>query len=251
MENKFNQEIVTITDPAGLKNYPTYYTGERVLKSWTEDFADKDTGDIITIERNEVLFDRGMLLNDIYSQLLFHMQSGDVSTVLLSNQCRNGAEIKSYTATYMISIEVIGKKRSKAKYLLHSNSVEHAIACIKDYCELEIFGAFEILAVKKIPVILVVDNNLVRVENEQKEDDPKYYHVSFVLTEKEEGFSNIHEGIVKAYSLELAKSLLVDFIQKERNNDISIEIEEAKILKIDEFISDEFSLAYNDNLEGK
>lgn len=251
MENKFNQEIVTITDPADLKNYPTYYTGERVLKSWTEDFADKDTGDIISIERNEVLFDRGMPLNDIYSELLFHMQSGDVSTVLLSNQCRNGAEIKSYTATYMISIEVIGKKRSKAKYLLHSNSVEHAIACIKDYCELEIYGAFEILAVKKFPVILVVDNNLVRVEDEQKEEDPKYYQVSFVLTEKEEGFSSIREGIVKAFSLELAKSLLVDFIQREIKNDISIEIEEAKILKIDEFISDEFSLAYNDNLEGK
>lgn len=31
----------------------------RVLKTWTEDFADEDTGDIVSIERNEVILDRG------------------------------------------------------------------------------------------------------------------------------------------------------------------------------------------------
>jgi DNA-directed RNA polymerase subunit beta len=34
----------------------------RVLKTWIEDFVDEDTGEVVSIERNEVLIDRETLL---------------------------------------------------------------------------------------------------------------------------------------------------------------------------------------------
>ena len=36
----------------------------RVLRSWTEDFVDEDTGEVVSIERNEVLLDRDAVLDD-------------------------------------------------------------------------------------------------------------------------------------------------------------------------------------------
>ncbi len=36
----------------------------RVLKSWVEDFADEDTGEVVTIERNEVVLERESELNE-------------------------------------------------------------------------------------------------------------------------------------------------------------------------------------------
>ncbi len=30
----------------------------RVLKSWNEDFVDEDTGEVVSIERNEVIMER-------------------------------------------------------------------------------------------------------------------------------------------------------------------------------------------------
>ncbi|MBR6927262.1 MAG: DNA-directed RNA polymerase subunit beta [Bacteroidaceae bacterium] len=36
----------------------------RVLKSWVEDFVDEDTGEVVSIERNEVLFDRETILEE-------------------------------------------------------------------------------------------------------------------------------------------------------------------------------------------
>ncbi len=36
----------------------------RVLKSWTEDFADEDTGEVVTIERNEVILERETLITE-------------------------------------------------------------------------------------------------------------------------------------------------------------------------------------------
>lgn len=36
----------------------------RVLRSWTEDFVDEDTGEVVTIERNEIILDRDVVLED-------------------------------------------------------------------------------------------------------------------------------------------------------------------------------------------
>ncbi|GMO33450.1 MAG: DNA-directed RNA polymerase subunit beta [Candidatus Azobacteroides pseudotrichonymphae] len=38
----------------------------RVLKVWVEDFVDEDTGEVVSIERNEVVIDREMILQEIY-----------------------------------------------------------------------------------------------------------------------------------------------------------------------------------------
>ncbi len=52
----------------------------RVLKSWVEDFVDEDTGEVVTIERNEVLVEREEVLDDNNIEKI--LESG-VETVLL------------------------------------------------------------------------------------------------------------------------------------------------------------------------
>ena len=60
----------------------------RVLKSWVEDFVDEDTGEVVSIERNEVILDRETILeedniNDILesgvSCVLLHKEEVDTS----------------------------------------------------------------------------------------------------------------------------------------------------------------------------
>ena len=43
---------------ANLKKYLGSKLAARVLKSWNEDFVDEDTGEVVSIERNEVILDR-------------------------------------------------------------------------------------------------------------------------------------------------------------------------------------------------
>ncbi|MEZ4952823.1 MAG: DNA-directed RNA polymerase subunit beta [Saprospiraceae bacterium] len=55
----------------------------RVLRSWTEDFVDEDTGEVVTIERNEILLERDVILDeDNIEQVL---ESG-LSTVILQRE---------------------------------------------------------------------------------------------------------------------------------------------------------------------
>jgi DNA-directed RNA polymerase subunit beta len=52
----------------------------RVLKSWTEDFVDEDTGEVVTVERNEVILERETeITEDNFDEIL---ESGN-STVLV------------------------------------------------------------------------------------------------------------------------------------------------------------------------
>ena len=49
---------------SNLKKYVGKTLAARVLKSWNEDFVDEDTGEVVTIERNEVIIDRETVLEN-------------------------------------------------------------------------------------------------------------------------------------------------------------------------------------------
>ena len=52
----------------------------RVLKSWVEDFVDEDTGEVVSIERNEVVLDRESIIDDDAIELILN---SNVPTILL------------------------------------------------------------------------------------------------------------------------------------------------------------------------
>ena len=52
----------------------------RVLRSWTEDFVDEDTGEVVTIERNEIILERDVILDEDNIELILE---ADTSHVIL------------------------------------------------------------------------------------------------------------------------------------------------------------------------
>ena len=48
---------------AGLKKILGRKLAARVLNTWYEDFVDEDTGEVISIERNEVILDRDTIID--------------------------------------------------------------------------------------------------------------------------------------------------------------------------------------------
>src|SRR5690606_31699164 len=54
----------------------------RVLRTWTEDFVDEDTGEMVSIERNEVLIERDTYLDEDNAMLILDKESGIKSIIL-------------------------------------------------------------------------------------------------------------------------------------------------------------------------
>lgn len=58
----------------------------RVLKSWSEDFVDEDTGEVVSIERNEVIIDRETVLEEHHVDQI--LDSG-TKTILIHKESTN------------------------------------------------------------------------------------------------------------------------------------------------------------------
>ncbi len=70
-------------DKKVLANHLGRRLAARVLRSWTEDFVDEDTGEVVTIERNEVVLDRDSVLDEDNANLVQEM---GIKTVFLQKE---------------------------------------------------------------------------------------------------------------------------------------------------------------------
>src|SRR6201988_894159 len=74
---------------AGLKREVGRRLAARVLKTWIEDFVDEDTGEVVSIERNEVILDRETVLEDAHIDLI---ADNNVKSIILHKEDVNTAD---------------------------------------------------------------------------------------------------------------------------------------------------------------
>jgi DNA-directed RNA polymerase subunit beta len=72
----------------GMKNYIGRKLAARVLKSWVEDFVDEDTGEVVSIERNEVILERETILEDFHIEQI--IESGAKTVILHKEEVNAG-----------------------------------------------------------------------------------------------------------------------------------------------------------------
>ncbi len=66
-----------------LKNYLGQKLAARVLKSWIEDFVDEDTGEVVSIERNEIILERESVLDE---DAIEQIMNSNVPSVLVHKE---------------------------------------------------------------------------------------------------------------------------------------------------------------------
>ncbi len=74
---------------SGLKKVVGRRLAARVLKTWVEDFVDEDTGEVVSIERNEIIVDREIVLENEHIDAI--VDSG-AKTILLHKEKQNLAD---------------------------------------------------------------------------------------------------------------------------------------------------------------
>ncbi len=92
-----DKEILEIFDLAeevkvtktGIKKYIGRKLAARVLNTWHEDFVDEDTGEVVSIERNEIVLDRDTVLD---KENINEILEADVKAILLHKEDNNAAD---------------------------------------------------------------------------------------------------------------------------------------------------------------
>lgn len=152
---KTEQRYVT-SDPAKMLNM---YLAKSVYKTWNEDFIDEDTQEKITIERNELLFTRGTLIDqDTLARIRFSMEADGIKEVEVSNQKRMAFENENKCLFPYIAQAQISDK--KYKFLLYATGLDNVIAILKDYIELNYQSGFTLTMAKEFDSCIILTDNL-------------------------------------------------------------------------------------------
>jgi DNA-directed RNA polymerase subunit beta len=73
----------------GLKKVLGRKLAARVLKSWVEDFVDEDTGEVVSIERNEIIIEREVIIENEHIEMI--VDSGQ-KTILIHKEDKNSSD---------------------------------------------------------------------------------------------------------------------------------------------------------------
>ena len=85
----FNLADEVRVSKTGLKKVVGTKLAARVLKSWIEDFVDEDTGELVSVERNEVIIDRETIIEKEHIELI--VESG-AKAILLHKEDVNSSD---------------------------------------------------------------------------------------------------------------------------------------------------------------
>lgn len=229
------------SDPKKMLNM---YLAKRVLKTWKEDFVDESTGKVVSIERNEILFERGTLIDqDVLTQIRFCMEADGIKEVEVSNQKRMAFENENKCLYPYIAQAQIGDK--KYKFLLYATGLDNVIAILKDYIELNYQSGFTLTMAKEFDSCIILTDNLKErkvdsaseaylkneisseeyldamdsenTENEEpKPDEKKFYQIGtkVVFDDEEE---RIQTFVVHTFSVDRAMMLITHWIKNKED----------------------------------
>ena len=229
------------------------------------------------IERNELLFTRGTLIDqDTLAQIRFSMEADGIKEVEVSNQKRMAFENENKCLYPYIAQAQIDDK--KYKFLLYATGLENVIAILKDYIELNYQSGFTLTMAKEFDSCIILTDNLKerkidRVseeyldetdsddsEEESKPNEKKFYQIETKVTFDDEE-ERTQTFVVHTFNVDRAMMLISHWLKnkeeeyekqaKEKGHeyekkDIHTSIESAKPIPVGRFIPREFSMAYVD-----
>lgn len=164
-------EIRFITDDP--KKMLGKWVARRALKTWTEECRDSDTGEIVEIERTEVLLERGTYIDQsMLSTISFMMQEGSLTQVEVSNQNRQGIQlVNTCFFPYKAVARIDDRRRT---FLLYDTSVANALLILTDYIELNCKGHFTIAKVEEMEYCVVLVDRYKSADECRYELDSAY-----------------------------------------------------------------------------
>lgn len=170
VESRKSEIRYKTNDPAKMLGK---WVARRALRTWTEDFFDNETAQTVSIERNEVLLERGTYISqDVLSSITFMMQEGSLEEVEVSNQNRQGMLLENRSLLpYKAVAKIDGKRKT---FLLYANSVANALVIMVDYIELNYKGGFEITDIREMEYCVVIIDRLKSAEARRYELDAAY-----------------------------------------------------------------------------
>ena len=235
IETRSAEQRYVTSDPKKMLNMNH---AKRVLKTWEESFIDEDTGETVNIERNEVLFERGSLIDqDLLAKIRFSMEADGIKEVEVSSQKRLAFENENkFLYPYLAQAQICDKKY---KFLLYATGLENVCLILKDYIELNYQSGFTLTMAKEFDSCVILTDNLKErkvdyapvaylkdeitmeeyvdkmdeesEDEESKPDEKKFYQIETKITFDEE--ERVQTFVVNTFNVDRAMMLITHYLK--------------------------------------
>lgn len=262
LQTKFNQIFLSTSS---IEEMEGMYLAKNLFRSWKEDFIDEDTGEVVSIERNEIILSRGTYLGpEQLAMISFHMQTKDISTVHVTNQERTAIYLENTSLSpWVVTVSILRESKfKKIKFILMAKNVKQALDVVVDYVEITYKKTeFKVVAIKSFSDhIFLFNNPLNNNLNVAKQEDydggvDKSYLSGYAfysidaIVRYENDSSPSFVFLVFAKDVDDAKVHISHFLQTRCGDDIQtimgIEIKSANTIKCETVIPKEWTMAYN------
>lgn len=148
-----------------------FYLAEPLQNTWQEDFIDSDTGEVVSINRCELIMRRGEYISPEQAERIsFYIQSGDITTpIKLTNQRRQAEEYNTASLKpYKVSATINSKRH---KFILEAQTVELAIEVARDWIELNYKGDFTITGANALSNVILLNSNMERFNDKGETEE--------------------------------------------------------------------------------
>lgn len=148
-----------------------FYLAEPLQKTWQEDFIDSDTGEVVSINRCELIMRRGEYISQEQAESIrFYIQSGDITTpIKLTNQRRQAEEHNTASLKpYKVSATINSKRH---KFILEAQTVELAMEVARDWIELNYKGDFTITGANILSNVILLNSNMERFNDKGETEE--------------------------------------------------------------------------------
>lgn len=261
------------------------YIAENVYRKWTEDYLDENSGEVVSVERHELLFEKGRQINeDLLSRIMFSQQCHEIEDIEVSNQRRLAVRcVKGKLWPFRVKANIGGKNYT---FILQAQSIEQANEIAIDYIELNYTLGFSIEEVKALKQFIILNERFKKLygedimkgvdkaidealsgkvaaanKDENERDDTRYYSVTANITIVDEEDVEIsvmpYEFLVKTKDVDTAKTVITAWVnnkfKEKAEEEGSGEVRKARLsifaatpYPVSLVIEKEFCMAYAD-----
>lgn len=214
------------------------YMPKHVVKTWIEDFIDEDTGETVSVERNQIVVGRGYISQDKLAEIQFAIQACDIQDVEVSEEDVRDMTLytPSYLTNFMVEIPLsYAGIITKNHFAVRAQTIPQAIQIAAEFGQMYrgFEGFIRATRVVTIDADIVPDDHACIPEADRKPaDERKDYFKVQVRTEYIDIDNKLKKSdiyyIVAANDVGQAKeriALLLDIMKAEQEKEQGIKVE--------------------------
>ena len=201
------------------------YSARNIVHTWKEDFLDDSTGEVIGVDRTQILFQKGTLLDaETISSLNFYIQSGWVDTVTITNQKRMATYSEVKTPRPFKITARIGTQNKH--FILMATGIREAMDAVTDWIEQKFAENFYITGAKELQRFIILTDNLRKAEaleseeakakDDEERSKARYYkiesRVDWIDAGGEKTNSELYDFMIQTKDVDTAKVVITSWI---------------------------------------